>query len=150
MDELKILAILTIGKIILFGLISIAACLYAIPICFIRQFHKPLHLLTLNVCIAAFVCSTFWAICYTVDVFYPYLFGTPQLCILISYTQLMVVCQVLYAFCMVSLNRLFAIVYKNKGLFHTKRWAAICASAQWILVALICSPITASNSNVIE
>jgi hypothetical protein len=30
----------------------------------------------------------------------------------------------------VSLNRLFAVVYKNKALFRKKKWIAICVTVQ--------------------
>jgi hypothetical protein len=69
-------------------------------------------------------------------------------CLPISYLQNMVDCQVFYGLCIVSLNRLFTIIYKNKALFRTNKWAAICISAQWIFGALMPSPIFASNMNV--
>jgi hypothetical protein len=50
---------------------------------------------------------------------------------------------------MVSLNRLFVTIYKNKALFRSKKWIAICISVQWVFAALIPLPVMASNSNVI-
>jgi hypothetical protein len=61
----------------------------------------------------------------------------------------MVICQTIYAICMVSLNRLFTIVYKNKAFFRTKKWVAVCVSAQWILAVLIPLPALATNVDVI-
>jgi len=149
MDVKQTVSIIIIVRIILLGFTSIAACLYAIPLCFIRRFHTPLNLLTLNVCIAAFVCSTYWAIFYIMDTYYTHTIWTPKLCILIPYMNQMVDTQELYAVCLISLNRLFTIVYKNKALFRTKKWVAICVSAQWILGALISLPTLATNRDVI-
>jgi hypothetical protein len=149
MDQKEVVTIITIAEIITLGLISIGSCLYAIPLCFIRQFHKPTHLLTLNVCIAAFICATYWLIIYTMNTFYPLILWNLKSCLPIIYLQNMVNCQVFYALCIVSLNRLLTIVYTNKPLFHTKKWAAICVSAQWIFGALIPSPILFLNSHVI-
>jgi hypothetical protein len=149
MDAQQVIAILNIVRIAILSLVSIMACLYAIPICFIRQFHKPLHLLTLNVCIATFICTTFWAIYYVMNAYYPQMISTSKSCLPIIYVQNVVICQVVYALCVVSLNRLFAIVYKDNVLFRTKNWIGICVGAQWIFATLIPLPILASNYNVI-
>jgi len=150
MDQKEIVTIITIALIITLGLISIGSCLCAIPLCFIRQFHKPTHLLTLNVCIAAFICSTYWCIFYIMNTYYPLILWNLQSCLPIVYFQNMINCQVLYAFCIVSFNRLLTIVYTNKALFRTKRWAGVCVSVQWIIVALIFFPILFSNAEVIS
>jgi hypothetical protein len=149
MDVKQVVAIIIIVRIIVLGFVSILACLYAIPLCFIRRFHTPANLLTLNVCIAAFVCSTYWTIFYTMDTYYPQIIWTPQSCTVIPYLHNMVNSQELYAVCLVSLNRLFAIVYKNKAFFRTKRWVAVCVSAQWVAGALMPAPALASNRDVI-
>jgi len=149
MDVKQVVSIIIIVRIIVLGFVSIAACLYAIPLCFIRRFHTPLNLLTLNVCIAAFLCSTYWTIFYIMDTYYPHLFWTLQSCIIIVYLNHMVNSQELYAVCLISLNRLFTMVYKNKALFRTKKWVAVCVSAQWILGALISLPTLATNVDVI-
>jgi len=83
------------------------------------------------------------------DAYYAPIFYTAQSCLLILYLKNMVICQAVYSVCMVSLNRLFSIVYKNKALFRTKRWVAICISAQWILAAIISLPALAINIDVI-
>jgi len=148
MDADQIVAIVTIVRIIVLGLVSVAACLYAIPLGFIRRFHTPVNLLTLNVCIAAFVCSTYWIIFYIMNAYYPEIIWTPQSCVVIPYLQNVMDCQELYAVCLVSINRLFTIVYKNKPFFRTKKWVAVCVTAQWILAALIPLPALASNRDV--
>jgi hypothetical protein len=145
MDDQQTIVILVIIKVIILDFISIGACLYAIPLCFIRRFHTPSHLLTLNVCIAAFICASFWAIYFIMNTFYPEILWTEKSCIPILYVQTTVNCQVLYALCMVSINRLFAVIYKNKTLFRTKKWVAICVSVQWIFAATIPLPTFASS-----
>jgi hypothetical protein len=146
MDTEQFVVAMIIVRVIVLGSVSILTCLYAIPLCFIRRFHTPLNLLTLNVCIAAFVCSTYWAIFYVMDAYYPHIFYTAQSCLPILHLKNMVICQELYAVCVVSLNRLFTIVYKNKALFRTKKWVAICVTAQWILGALL--PLAAFTTTV--
>jgi hypothetical protein len=149
MDEQQIVNILIIVAIILEGSVSIGACLYAIPLCIIRRFHTPLNLLSLNVSVAAFMCGTFWGIVFTMSAFYPRIFWTLQSCVPLRYLQHMVVSQVVYGFCMVSLNRLIYIVYKNKALFRTNKWIAICVSIQWVFAALIPLPVIATDPYVI-
>jgi len=149
MNTDQIITILNILRIIGYSSVSIVACLYAIPLCFIRRFHTPVNLLTLNVCVAAFVCATYSATFYVMNAYYPEIIWTSKSCIVIPYLQNMVDSQELYAVCLVSINRLFTIVYKNKPFFRTKKWVAVCVSAQWILAALVPSPALATNRDVI-
>jgi len=148
MNEQQVLDMVLYIRLILMSLTAIGGCLYAIPICFIRRFHKPNHLLTASVCIAIFNFSIFWLVFYVMNTYYPSVMWSVKSCIPISYLQNMVDCQVFYGLCMVSLNRLFTIIYKNKVFFRTKKWGAICISAQWIFGALMPSPVLASNVNV--
>lgn len=145
MAEKQIIIILVIVKIVILSLIAIAACIYSIPLCFVRRFHKPLHLLSLNVCIAAFICASYWIIYFTMNTFYQNILWTEQSCLLILYLQTTVNCQVIYALCVVSLNRLFSIVYRNKIFFRSKKWVIICVGAQWVFAALIPSPTFGSS-----
>jgi hypothetical protein len=149
MNEQQVIDIIFYIRLIILGLIIIGACLYTIPICLVRRFHKPNHLLTANVCIAVFIFSNLWTSYFVVNAYYPYIWGTEKSCLLLSYAQNVVVCQVNYALCMVSLNRLFNIIYKNKAFLHTKRWSVICISAQWIFATLIPLPILTSDIKVI-
>jgi hypothetical protein len=149
MNQQQVINILVIATIIIEGLVSIGACLYAIPLCVIRRFHTPLNLLTLNVCVAAFICATYWGIYFTMAAFYPRIFWTLQSCISLRYIQHMVISQLVYAFCMVSLNRLIAMVYRNKALFRTKKWIAICVSIQWVFAALLPLPVIDTDPYVI-
>jgi hypothetical protein len=149
MDQQQVINILIIATVLIDGSVSIGACLYAIPLCFIRRFHTPLNLLSLNVCVAEFICATYWGIFFTLNAFYPHILWTLQSCISVRYLQHMVVSQVVYAFCMVSLNRLISMVYKNKALFRTKKWIAICISIQWVFAALIILPVIVTDPYVI-
>jgi hypothetical protein len=81
--------------------------------------------------------------------YYPLILWTPQSCLLIRYLQQLVDCEVFYALCMTSFNRLLSIIYQNKALFRTKRWVAICVGVQWILGALTTLPILFLNADVI-
>ncbi len=149
MDQQQVINILVIVTIIIEGSVSIGACLYAIPLCFIRRFHTPLNLLSLNVCVTAFLCVTFWGFDFTMSAFYPRILWTLQSCLSLRYLEHMVVSQVVYAFCMVSLNRLISMIYKNKALFLTKKWIAICVSIQWVFAALLPLPVIATDPYVI-
>jgi hypothetical protein len=149
MDQQEVINILIIVTIIIEGFISIGACLHAISLCFIRRFHTPLNLLSLNVCVAAFICAAFWEINFTMGAIYPVIFWTLKSCPTPRYLQHMVISQLLYAFCMVSLNRLISMIYKNKALFLTKKWIAICVSIQWVFAALIPLPVIATDPYVI-
>jgi hypothetical protein len=149
MDIEQITSIMNIVHLVLLGFALIGACLYATPICFVRQFHKPIHLLTLNVCIAVLLCCVFWIIFYTMSPYYPLIFFNIQSCLPIAYLENVVNGQVFYSLAAVSLTRLFTIVYKNKPFFQTKRWAAICVSAQWIFTALLPVPILFLDGEVI-
>jgi hypothetical protein len=149
MDVKQTITIIIIVRITMLGFVSIAACLYSIPLCFIQRFHTPANLLTLNVCIAAFVSSTYWMIFYVMDTYYNHIMWTSQSCVVIPYLHNMLNSQELYAVCLVSLNRLFTMVYKNKALYRTNKWVATCVSAQWTLRALIPSPALTTNPDVI-
>jgi hypothetical protein len=149
MDEQQAAIIILYFQFITLSLVSIVACLYAVPLCFIRKFHKPIHLLTLNICITQFICCIYWLIFYIMNQYFPLIFRTPQSCLSIFYLQHLVDCEVFYALCMTSFNRLLSIVYPNKRLFRTKRWVAICIGVQWILGALTPSPILFLNADVI-
>jgi len=83
------------------------------------------------------------------DAYYPHILYNAQSCLLILYLKNMVICQAVYAICMVSLNRLFTIVYKNKVFFRTKKWVVACVTVQWILAAVLPLPALTENVDVI-
>ncbi|CAF1249868.1 unnamed protein product [Adineta steineri] len=79
------------------------------------------------------------------NTFHKNILWTERSCLLIFYLQTTVNCQFIYALCIVSLNRLFAIVYQSKTFFRTKKWTIICISIQWICGILIPLPQFASS-----
>ncbi|UJR17694.1 hypothetical protein I4U23_004592 [Adineta vaga] len=74
------------------------------------------------------------------NTFYADILWTENSCLVILYLQTMVVCQFIYALCIVSLNRLCAIAYQRKVLFRKKKWAIMCIGIQWIFAAIISLP----------
>lgn len=148
MNTKEAIILLVIIKVIILSIIFIASGIYALPISFIRRFHNPIHLLTLNVCITSSICAVFWIIYFIMSTFYLTILFTEKSCLLILYLQTVVNCQVLYSFCVVSLNRLFTIVYRDKPLFRTKLWVVICITIQWLIGFLLPLPSFASSLEV--
>ncbi len=145
MNDEEIIIILVYIKVIILSLVSIGSLFYALPLCFIRRFHTSLNFLSLNVSLTLFMCTTFWAIYFIMTTFYFDVLWTERSCLLILYLQTTVNCQFISALCIVSLNRLFAVVYHNKVLFRTKKWAGVCIGIQWISGILIPLPQFASS-----
>jgi hypothetical protein len=75
MDEQQVLDMVLYIRLILFCLTAIGGSLYAVPLCFIRRFHKPNNLLTASVCIAIFNFSIFWLVFYVMNAYYPSICG---------------------------------------------------------------------------
>ncbi|CAF3702426.1 unnamed protein product [Adineta steineri] len=140
MNDNQIVIILVIIKVVILALISAGSILYALPLCFNQRFYTSIHLFTLNICITIFLCATFWMIYYIMNTFYSNILWTEQSCLLILYLQTMVNCQFLYALCIVSLNRLIAILNLHKRLFRTKTWIIRCIIVQWITGILLPLP----------
>ncbi|CAF4017829.1 unnamed protein product [Rotaria sp. Silwood1] len=140
MNEREILILLIYIKVVLLGSSSIASLFYALSICFIRRFHNSIHFLSANVSIAVFICCTYWSIYFFLNTFYPNILWSEQSCLFIIYLQTATNFGVVWALCVISLNRLFAVVYQNKIFFRTKRWTIVCISTQWILTVLLASP----------
>lgn len=150
MDEMEIVILLIYIIVILLGSASTVSLLYALSICFIRRFHTSIHVLSANVSIASFICCGFWAIYFILYTHYPNILWTEQSCLLILYLQTTFNFGLIWALCVVSLNRLFAVVYRSKVFFRTKRWTIICISIQWTLTVLLPLPHFASNLTVNE
>ncbi|CAF1382600.1 unnamed protein product [Adineta ricciae] len=140
MNDRQIIILLVYIKIILLGFTSIGSILYSLPFIFIRRFHTPLHFLSLNVSITIFVCASFWAIYYFMSTFHADILWTEKSCLVILYLQTLVVCQFIYALCIVSLNRLCAIRYHRSVVFRKKKWAIMCIVVQWLFAAIIPLP----------
>lgn len=145
MNDRELIIILVYLRVIPLSLVSIGSFFYALLICFIRRFHTPLHLLSLNIAIALFLCTSLWAIYFIMNTFYTDVLWTEKSCLLILYLQTVASGQFSNALCIASLNRLFAIVYQNRVLFRTKKWVAICICIQWIYGLLMPLPQFASS-----
>lgn len=150
MDNRNIIVLLVIIKVVILSFISLGTSIYAIPLCCNQRFHRPIHILTLNVCFAAFICANFWIFFFIMNTFYVNILWTERSCLAVLYLQTTVNCQVLYGLCIVSLNRLFLTVYRNNALFRTKRWVGICVGVQWLLGCLLPLPTFASSLEVIS
>lgn len=148
MDEKLIALVLILIIILLLFVTIIGTCLYSIPLCFVRRFHKPLQLLTLNVCVTVFVGGSFWAIYFIMDTFFYDTLWTAQSCVPVLYLQTVTNCLFLYAINVVSINRLSTILYPNKVLFQSNKWVAICVAIQWILAIVLPIPTLRSDVTV--
>ncbi|CAF2904601.1 unnamed protein product [Rotaria sp. Silwood2] len=80
--------------------------------------------------------------------FYPNILWTPQSCLPIIYVQTMVNCQVTYAVCVVSFNRLCTVIYGQTTFFRTKRGVALSIGIQWFIGATLPLPTFASDIQV--
>ena len=139
---------LAIVKIVLFVIIILSACVYSFAILLVKRFHTSINILTINLCVSAIVCSTYWII-----------FCSLQLesldnpagwnCLLLQYFQTFVNGQEIYSLCVISINRFCYILYSNKILFRTRRWAYICIGSQWLLGTILPLPTFAMPGEVI-
>jgi hypothetical protein len=103
---LDTIQLLTIIKLPFFVLIILSACIYSIPILFVKRLRNPINILTVNVCITCIVCSIYWTIYCVLQ-----LVLSDELdswsCVLFQYFQTIVNCQEIYALFNVSINRFF-------------------------------------------
>ncbi len=139
--------ILAIVRIIFFILVSLLACIYAIPICFVRRFRSHMNILTVNVCISCIVCCIYWLIYNILQmVFLDDLANWD--CVLFQYFQTIVNCQEIYSLCNVSVNRFCIILYHNKLLFKTRRWILTCIVIQWLIGMILPLPLFTISGQV--
>ena len=148
MNDAQVIEILVYIKVIVLGLVSIAALIYTIPICFHRKLRTPLHLLSVNVSLTLFICVTFWAIYLVMSTWFENILWTEKSCLWILYLQAAVNCLSIYSTCVASLNRLLAIVYHARVLFRTMKWILMCIAIQWIIAITIALPTFTSSLEV--
>jgi hypothetical protein len=123
------------------ALIIACSLVYLLPLLFIRRFHTPINIVTANVCVAIFTCAVYWIVIRLLATFFPNLYNAnPGVCPFQTYTQAVVLCQVVYALCLVCIRRLCIIIYSQKTLLKTKKWVFICVGVQWIFSAIIALP----------
>ncbi|CAF3866663.1 unnamed protein product [Rotaria sp. Silwood1] len=77
--------------------------------------------------------------------FYPHILWTAQSCLSVLYGQTMVNCQVIYALCIVSFNRLCIIIYGQTTFFRTKQGIVVSIGIQWFIAATLPLPTFASD-----
>ncbi|CAF1409056.1 unnamed protein product [Adineta ricciae] len=145
MNDAQVIEILVYIKVIILGLVSLAALIYTIPICFHRKLRTPLHLLSVNVSLTLFICALFWGIFLVMSTWFDNILWTEKSCLWILYLQTAVNCLSIYSTCVASLNRLLVIVYHTTVLFRTMRWILICIVVQWIIAILISLPTFTSS-----
>jgi hypothetical protein len=144
-ESIQTLAIVTIIFLIL---VILLACIYAIPICFVRRFRSHINILTVNVCITCIVCCMYWLIYNIIQmVFLDDLANWD--CVLFQYFQTIVNCQEIYSLCNVSINRFCIIRYHNKLLFKTRRWILTCIVIQWLIGMILPLPLFTISGQVI-
>ena len=140
--------VVTILQICTLTIIISLTLVYSIPLILIRRFRHPIHMLTIDVCIAALCCSIYWIVYYIMTDIYGQQFYSVKLCSLVSYTQTMCTVQVPLAFTMFSIHRLCCIVYHNKVFFKSKQWVLMCVTCQWMVGLIIPLPLFIRNQAV--
>lgn len=134
----RITALDIIDVAILF-LITLFAIIYAIPIIFIRRFHRHNNILTLNICIIIICCGlswayvriSFWLINQTADI---RTLGT------FSIIALYFTVQMPFSFVAANIHRCCSIVYYKIAFFKRKRWVTFCIGSQWLLAFILGLP----------
>ena len=142
---LSIFAILHIVKIVLLGMTLILGLLYISLILITHGLRTSASVLMANVCMTCILCTCFWIVYNLLEMTNSPLMRYDELCWFYSYAQNVSVCQVVYAFCAVSLNRYLIVVYSNNTYFKRRRWAMICAFIQWLIGALLPAPLWSSK-----
>ena len=125
--------ILNVLQMSVFMLIFILAVIYTGTILCVRRFHHHNNFLTVNLCLAVIGCSTYWIFFYIMLNFFPIFFIDPSICPYLGYFQMMCTLQVPLATVVVSIHRLFSIVYHTKAFFKTKKCIVICVAGQWLV-----------------
>ena len=118
-------------------LIILLALVYIILILTRKTFRSnKLIWPTMNICLATALFSLYQLI-FTII----YLENLPILsCRLQGYIVGMSACQLMYAHCASSFNRLLTIQYFNKPLFRTSRWLLVSMGTGWIVSMILALP----------
>ena len=143
-----VLNILIFIKLVLFIILIFLVCAYALPICIFPRFHTPTNLMTVHLCLTFIGSAIFWMIVYLLD--FNDASGTDiitqERCSVLYSIETMLNCLVIYSLCAVGINRYFNIIYANKIIFKTRRWAFICIGLTW-LITLTLSSLTLISLN---
>lgn len=120
----------------------ITACIYILPIIFVRRFHTTNNILTGNVCVTGIICPIFWIFANVMQSFYTQLlFENIALCSSVSYFSILVNSLMVYSFTVVTINRYVTILYPTKAFFKRQIWAFISIAVHWFGCFLISIPI---------
>jgi hypothetical protein len=142
---LSVSTILHLVKLVLLVIVFILGIFYITLSAIGHRLRTSIDLLLFNVCVACTCCSSFWILYNILDIIKsPWLYND-DLCWLYSYAQNLSVCQVLYAFCFVSLNRYLMVTYASNMYFKRRQWALISMVAQWLLGCLLPAPLWLSK-----
>jgi hypothetical protein len=147
---LSVSAIIHIVKIILLVTVFIFALAYVSITVIAHRLRTSVNILLVNVCVACIICACFWITYNSLEMTNSPLMRQNELCWFYSYAQNVSVCQVVYAFCVVSLNRYLIVIYTNHIYFKRRQWAMICMFLQWLLGGLLPIPLWMSKVRTIE
>lgn len=142
--------ILNIVKIVLLVTTLILSLVYISFTVITQGIRTSINVLTVNVCVACIICACFWITYNVLEMTNSPLMRYEELCSFYSYAQNVSVCQVIYAFCVVSLHRYLIVVYSNNTYFKRRQWAIVCTFVQWLLASLLPTPLWLSKVRIIE
>ena len=145
MPMLSVATILHIVKLILLVTVFILGIVYITLSIIGRRLRTSIDLLLFNVCVACTLCASFWILYDILDIIRSPWLQDDDLCWFYSYAQNLSVCQVVYAFCFVSLNRYLMVTYASNMYFKRRQWALISMGAQWLLGCLLPAPLWLSQ-----
>ena len=144
----SLLYTLALIKILVFAIIIFLCLVYFLSIVFISQFHYRSNILTLNLSIAFMCCCIYWLIyCISYD-YYNQLLNRVYPCTFQIYIQIMCTCQLIFAFIIIPIHRLFPTICHTKLFFKTKKWLISCIVSQWIAGFMIPMPLILGQNDV--
>ena len=147
---LSAFAIVHIVKITLLITVVVFNTIYIFLALIAHRSPKSVDILILNVCVACLSCACFWIVYNFLELVGSSSMRYDELCWFYSYAQNVSVCQVIYAFCAVSLNRYLMVIYPSHVYFKRRQWAFICIFLQWLLGGLLPLPLWMSKVWVVD
>ncbi len=126
-------------------LLAILCMFYFIPILFVRRFHHPNNILTVNICLTITLCALYHIIYFLIFIHIRRLLVNRNVCNVIEYLRVTMACQTGYAFITASIYRYATVIYHSKAFFKKKQWIKICILCQWIAGILTPLPIWSSD-----
>jgi hypothetical protein len=128
-------------QLIILLIIILLTWIYILPILSNHRLHTVPNILTCNVCLVSFLGSLYWTVYHIFIGFYPTDFhGCVLSCAVVPYVQTMINCLMIYAFLLITINRLFLVTYPNKRLFKRLQWCFISFVIQWIIAIVLPLP----------